>query len=189
MLLGCDRLFGHAFAAGHLWQALVVVIDHVIVAAFFVDAQETVKQHDLTGGAQFNLAIAAGDIDGCTLHPRTFHLAGDGAFPDQIIKLALVGVGDFRLGCVFRQLRRADTFVRFLGVLGFVFIDARVGWHVFSAILVSNCLARLGDRFGGHVDAIGPHIGDQAGLVQTLRGVHGHARAKAEFARSLLLQS
>ncbi len=48
--------------------------------------------------------------------------------------------------------------------------------------------ARRGDRFAGDLDAVGPHIGDVAVLVERLRDAHRVAGGEAELARRLLLQ-
>ena len=89
MLFRIDLGLGGLLALVDLRQALVVVIDD-IVAAFFVDPQEAVEQHDLAGGAQADLAVLAADLDRGAFHPGAFHLAGQGAFPDQVVKLALI---------------------------------------------------------------------------------------------------
>ena len=76
-----------------------------------------------------------------------------------------------------------------LCVLGLVFIDARAGGHVVLAEFRSNRVTRGCHGFWCHVDAIGPHVGDQASLIQPLGGVHCHPRTKPEFTAGFLLQS
>ncbi len=180
--------FGCGFALHDLRQDLVVIIDDVIVAAFFVDLHETVELNDLTGGAQFNLPIGAGDIDCGAFQTRRFHLAGERALPDQVVKLALVGVLQCQAFGIGRHFGGADTFVRFLRVLGLVFIDARAAGHIAVAVTAFDRVTCGRHGFGGHVDTIGPHIGDVACFVQTLGALHGLARAKAVFAAGFLLQ-
>ena len=86
-------------ALGDLGQPFFIVIGHII-AAFFIDFEKAVKEDNLTCGAQGDLFICRGNIDSCPLHPRTFHLAGQRAFPDQIIKLALVAIHELERICV-----------------------------------------------------------------------------------------
>ena len=187
VLLGRDVLLGDRVALHDLGQALVVVIDHVI-APFLIHPQEAVKRHHLACGAQHNLTIVRGQIDRGTLQPCGFHLAGQRALPDQIIKLALIRIGQFQAGGIHAHIRGADTFVRFLRILGLVLVDARAGGHVGVAIPLANRLARGGHGLGGHVDAVGPHIGDVPGLIETLRGGHGLPCAHTELAARFLLQ-
>ncbi len=177
-----------SFALHDLRQALVVVIGDV-VAAFLVDFEKAVEQHHLPGGAQADLAIAAGDIDGGALHPGGFHLAGDRAFPDQIIQAALVGIGQAQLFRAGRHIGGADTFMRFLRVLGLVLIHARRFRHIVRAKAAGDFIAGRHHGFGRHVDAVRPQIGDQAGLEHALGGGHALLRAHAEFSAGFLLQS
>ena len=188
MLLGGDRFFVNRIALGNLWQALVVVVHHRIIAALFIDTHKAVKQHHLTGGTQNNLPVIAAHINRGALKAGLFHLAGQRAFPDQVIQLALVRLQPRQFARIHRHIGRADTFVGLLGVLGLVLVDTRFGWDVFLAITGFDFGAGGGYGLGGHVDAVGPHIGDVTGLIQALRGAHRLARAKAEFARGLLLQ-
>ena len=64
----------------------------LVVAALEVDLEEAVEGHDLAGGAQADLAVGAGDVDGGALEAGGLHLAGDRALPDQVVELALVGL-------------------------------------------------------------------------------------------------
>ena len=187
MLFGCDGPLVHLVALIDLGQALVVLVHH-IVTAFLIDPQETVELHDLTGGAQADLFILAADLYRRALQPGAFHLTGQRALPDQIIQLALVRFGQFQRGGILGHVRGPDTFVRFLGVLGLVFIDTRGRWHVFRAKPVLDRIAGHRHRLGGHVDTVGPHISNVTGLIQTLGGAHGLARTHAEFAAGFLLQ-
>ena len=79
----------------NLWQALAILVVGDVVAAFFIDFQESVKEDHLTRRTQFDFPVGAGDCDCGPLKPRGLHLAGDGPLPDEIVKLPLV---------VFRQL-------------------------------------------------------------------------------------
>ena len=124
LLFKCACSEFRRLAFGDLGQA-GIFFGAVIITAFFIDLHEAVKQHHLTGGAQADLAIVAGNINGGAFQPGRFHLAGQRALPDQIIELALIGVGDFQRGGIAGHIRGADTFVGFLRVFGFVFVHAR----------------------------------------------------------------
>ena len=72
---------------------------------------------------------------------------------------------------------------------------ARGGRDVFLAVIAVEHGADVGNRFRREVDAVGPHIGDQAGrfavdldaLVKPLRQSHGYGRGETELAACLLL--
>ena len=76
----------------------------------------------------------------------------------------------------------------FLRVFGLVFVNTRLGGQIIRPEFGFDGVARCRNGLGGHVDAVGSHIGDQTGLIQALCHGHGLARAKAEFAAGLLLQ-
>ena len=84
----------------------------------------------------------------------------------------------------------------FLGGGVVVGIDAGVGRDIAGAILAADHRAGLGDGFGHHGDAVGPHIGDQAGgvaadlhaFIQALRHLHGALGVEAQLAAGFLLQ-
>ena len=78
--------------------------------------------------------------------------------------------------------------MRLLRVLGLVLVHPRLGRDVFRAVSVLDRIARHGHSLGGHVDAVGPHICNVAGLVEALRARHALPRAHAELAAGLLLQ-
>ncbi len=187
--LGIERLADQfrGLAFGDRRQA-GAVFALVIVAALVIDAQKTVEQHHLTGRAQADLAIGAFDFGCRALHPGGFHLAGDGALPDQVIQLALVIGADLQSVRRQHHVGRADAFMGFLRVLGLVLVHARRFRQVFFAELGLDRVSGSHHRLGGHVDPVGPHIGDQTGLVETLRRGHAGPRAHAQLAAGLLLQ-
>ena len=80
-----------------LGQATTFVVG-IIVAAFFVDGQIAIKQHDLTGSAQGCLAVGALQIDGGALDAGSFHLRGDHPLPDQFIEAAEIALQAKRAG-------------------------------------------------------------------------------------------
>ena len=78
--------------------------------------------------------------------------------------------------------------MRFLRILGLVLVHARAVGHVCGAEAALDLIARGHHRLGGHVDAVGPHVGDVAGLIQTLRRTHALLGPHAELAAGFLLQ-
>ena len=82
----------------------------------------------------------------------------------------------------------ANTFMRLLGVFCLIFIQTRLLRHILRPIAFTDHGAGGLHRFWRHIDPIGPHVGDQASLIQALRGRHGLPGAHAEFAACLLLQ-
>ena len=82
------------FAFAHGGQAALILVVAVVVAAFLIEREEAVELYDLAGGAQFQHAGAGlrGDIDRGAFEFGRFHLARDGADPDQLIELGLIGI-------------------------------------------------------------------------------------------------
>ena len=127
MLLRLDGGARQCIAFIQVWQdAVFFVIAFLSIAAFLIDSKKAIKSDNGTGSAQRCLPVRRGNIGGDLIHNGGFHLAGDGAFPDQLVKLALIVIqvwGD--IGGLAHNIRRANGFVRFLGVFRFSFIDAR----------------------------------------------------------------
>ena len=182
--------------AGRRRRVLVVA---VVVAAFLIQRQKAVELDHLAGGAQFQHARSGfrRDIDGGALQFGGFHLAGDGADPDQLIEPRLIGIQPpAHVGGAARQVGRADGFMRFLRVLRLGLILARRVRHIGVAVVLADHLARLHDRRIVDLHAVGPHIGDEAGglaadidaFIQPLRDPHGMRGRKAELAAGFLLQ-
>ena len=187
------------FALAHGGQAAAVLVVAVVVAAFLIEREEAVEFDHLAGGAQFQHARArlGGDIDGGAFQFGQFHLAGDGADPDQFVEPGLIGIeAAAHLGGAARQIGRADGFVRFLRVLGLGLVLARRVRHIGVAVVLADHLARLRDRRGVDLHAVGSHIGDEAGglaadidaFIEPLRDPHGMRGRKAELAAGFLLQ-
>ena len=101
----------------------------------------------------------------------------------MLIALQAVELGGFAV-----HFRGANTLVSFLRIFGFVLINAGFSGDVFCAIFAFDKGARGGYGLGGHVYAVGPHIGDVARLIKPLGGGHGLLGAKAELAAGFLLQ-
>ena len=186
MLLGRDApLFGRL--TGHdLRQTAFIVA--LVITALVIDGQKAVEQHDLARGAQPHLPVRAEDVDRGAFHPRGGHLAGDGALPDQIIELALIGFRQAQLFRPCRHIGRADAFMRLLRVLGLVLVHARAVGNIGRPEAALDLVTGGHHGLGGHVDAVGAHVGDVPRLIQPLRGVHRGLGAHAVFAAGLLLQ-
>ena len=86
--------------------------------------------------------------------------------------------------------------MRFLGVLGLGGIEARLVRHIVASIEAADDLAGLVQGLGRGLDAVRPHVGDQAdrlaadvdALIELLGGLHGALRVEAQFARGFLLK-
>ena len=181
--------------AGRRLELLVFLV----VPALLVKSKKTGKAHHLAGGAKFKLARAglSQNVDGRALELRALHLAGDGARPDEFVELRLLGFevpGD--IAGALRHVGRTDRLVRLLGVLGLGGVFARGGGHVSVAEILGDDAPRRRDRLGREIDAVSPHIGDEAGravadidaFIEALRNLHGARRRETELPRRLLLQ-
>ncbi len=154
MLGGGQRLACQRLANGHGGQAAVFLV-FLIIHALGVEREESVELHDLASGAKVELATAGfcQNIRRRALQARAFHLRGDGALPDQLIKAELVirEIGLERLGHA-EGIGGADAFMRFLGVLRLGGIGAR---HLRQIALVEG----LGDK--------GAHLARASGAMST----------------------
>jgi hypothetical protein len=146
---------------------------------------------------QYDFAVIINDIDRNLIEHGAFHLAGDGALPDQFIESRFVFIEILR--DAFRRaedIGRADSFVRFLRVLDLRFVGAGSIGQIFAAEFVFNQLAGVGNRLAAEGYAVCSHIGNQTDcfaadihtFIKALCGTHRLGRAEAEFARSFLLQ-
>ena len=86
------------------------------------------------------------------------------------------------------EIGRADRLVRFLRVLDLALILPRFVRDVAGVVAGRDRPPRGAHRLRRHVDAVGPHVGDEPVLVESLRHAHRVARGKAELARRFLLQ-
>ena len=93
-----------------------------------------------------------------------------------------------RAGAVAAEIGGADRLVGLLGVLLLRRIDARLVRHVAGIVAGRDRLAGGRDRLRREIDAVGPHVGDRAVLVEALRHPHRVAGREAQFARRLLLE-
>ena len=204
MLVGAHRIARQRFAGFHCRQAAVFfafgrfgIGGQRIVAAFAVQPQKAVEQHNLAGGAQLGATAFGHNADRGLLEPGGGHLACHGALPDQLVQLHLIGAQlPLHPARRARQVGGPDGLVGLLGVLRRGLVHARLFGNVGVAVLGRDHLARALDGFIGKIRAVGPHVGDQAdglavevdALVQMLGHAHGLPGRKTELARGLLLQ-
>ena len=91
------------------------------------------------------------------------HLAGDSAFPDQLIQAELVEIQP--LAHLIRMppdRGRPDRFMGFLCIRGFGLIDTWFLRHKLSTDSLANGVSYLADGLKAHLHTICPHIGNQA---------------------------
>jgi len=124
--------------------------------------QEAIKAHDGPIGAQGRGFVLGDNINGDLIQGRAFHLAGNGALPDQLVQPQLILIQIARdLFRAAAHIGGADTFVGFLGILCLAAILTRAGWQIVIAIDIADHAARRADGFARHNRAVGAHIGDQ----------------------------
>ena len=96
-----------------------------------------------------------------------------------------------------RHVGRTDRFVRLLRVLGLGGVFSRCRRHVIVAEILGDDAPRRRNRLGREIDAVGSHIGNEAGravadvdaFVEALCNLHGARRREAKLPRRLLLES
>ena len=202
MLDGLYALLGERVACGHGGQAAAFLIV-LVVLAFLIELQEAVEAHDLAGGAQLELANGGGgahirrNLHRGALQLGGFHLAGDGAGPDQVIEGELVGLQIS--GHLLGQPRGVGGAHGFMGLLRILLLGrigaGRLG-HIGGAVLPGDDLAGPGHRLGRHVDAVGTHICNEThglaaevnAFIEALGELHGAGGGEAQLAGGFLLQ-
>ena len=85
MLVRRDRAETHRVALGHRRQQAAFIILGRFVTAFLVQRQEAIEGDDGAGGAQRDRAVGRRDVCRRLVQQGAFHLAGDGALPDQLV--------------------------------------------------------------------------------------------------------
>ena len=196
----CEVLVGVCFLDGCGgaicdFRKAVFAFTVIIIAAFLIQRKKAIKHQDGTGGPHAELFIRGGNVDCCALETCTFHLAGNGPTPDELIELEHIFIDRHVLGQA-REAGWSDGFVCFLGILCLRCVDAWRCRHVERAVLSRNYIAGLCDCFGHDGNAIGTHIGNQTNsfaadidtFIQFLSGAHGACGVEAELASGFLLQ-
>ena len=184
MLGRLDPGLGRGVALTQRRHPRAVLVVGFLVAAFFVEREEAGEEHHLAGRAQHRAAGAVGQFDGRALEPRRRHLAGQRAVEDQAVEPRMIAARGIGLA----EIGRADRFMRFLRILDLGGVMARLVGDVAGVIAVGDRAAGGADRFGGHLHAVGAHVGDQPVLVERLGDAHRVAGREAELARRFLLQ-
>ena len=120
---------------------------------------------------------------------RVGHLGGKRALPDQSIQGKLVRAKFIReLIRAAQRQRRANGLVGFLGVLHLRLVFAGFARQVWLSVGRANLVAHRTEGLGTERDGVGAHVGDVAGLVETLCEAHDFARRDAQLVAALLLQ-
>ena len=192
---GLERLGHHRIALGHDRQHALLVLERLvgIVGALDVGTEEAREEDRPSRGGEDRLLGVRRRRDQPHLHRLATgvgHLRRDGALPDQLVQPELRGVqlaGDL-VGGPERVTRRADGLVRLLGVLHLVLVTAGGVGQVVLAVLLQDLRAGRVERGVRQRRGVGPHVGDEAVLVQALGGRHGLRRGHAQLAAGLLLQ-
>ena len=118
VLFGNNVALADVFAVFDVRQYAVLVIVVAVVLAFLIKFQETVEIYDLSGSAEDDFFVGGGRIDNDLVQYSRVHLAGNGAFPDKLIKLVRVRIElDFQFFGRVGNMCRTNGFVRFLRVL------------------------------------------------------------------------
>jgi len=164
---------------------VVVIITGVM--AFGIELDIAIEDDDLAGRAQDGALVPRGEVDGRAFKQRRFHLGGHRAAPDEGVEFLQVAFAVILLGAQV-EVGRAHGLVGLLRVLRLRRIAPRVFRQVACAIVgLDHC---AGGDIGllGHVDAVGPHVGDAAFLIEFLGGLHRALSIEAELAARFLLQ-
>ena len=177
-------------------RQLCLPILGLVVDPLQIDLRKPGKLHRISGRSE-GVAVIADDIHRDRVEDLFGHLGGNRPFPDKFVKPQLI------LGQVFldrlrgsRERRGTDRLVGLLGALGLCPIEPRFGQGVRFPEEPDDNLPRLGQGRRGDLDAVGPHVGDQAdhgiadflALVELLGHVHRLFREKAELSGRLLLE-
>ena len=166
-----------------------------LVARFEVRPEESVEE-DLPAVRAQDVARGV-DVEARVLETRRRHLRRDRPLPDERVELQLVRLEE-PLHAVGRprEVGRADRLVRLLCAFAPRLVVARSLERVGHAELRGDHVVRLPQRSLGHVQRVGPHVGDEAdgglaegdALVELLREDHRPFHGVAELARCLLLK-
>ena len=195
-----DLIRGEEHALGDLREALLRIVGDVLTFCgagdLDVGLQEAREGDGAAGGGELHLGarlrLARGTRDG-DLHGGAAgvgHLGGDGALPDQLVELKLLGI---QLLCkLARGLETlasgADRLVGFLGVLHLAGVLARAVRDELLAVQLGSLRTGGVDAGGGQRRGVRTHIGDVAVFVQALRDTHRPLRGEAQLPAGLLLQ-
>ena len=108
-----NRSLVEPLAGAHGRQPARLLVFRVFVLTLLVEGEEAVELHHGAGGAQFEdpAAHLGGNIGRGAFEFRRFHLARDGAEPDQFVEPGLVGIEvPFRIAWLAGEVGRPDGF-------------------------------------------------------------------------------
>ncbi len=183
--LGCGHfLHSELLALAHFRQQALLFGIILVILALEVHFEETVECDHFTLCPQHvRRTCADGDVHHGLLQLGIGHLAGQGAFPDEVVELLPIAI---TAGVAHPHFGGADGFVRLLRAFAFGGESARLA--VACTVLFANGLLCGADGQLAEVDAVGTHIGDVPLLVQTLCDAHRAVHAIAQLAAGFLLQ-
>ena len=179
-----DSRLGRGIALRHRGEQARVVVLAAVVAALIIKREEAREFDDLPGRAEHRLACSVAQVDAGAFEPRRGHLARQRTLPDQIVEARMIAAADL----VLAEIGRTDRLVRFLRVLRFGLILARLVGNIAAVVAIGDRPPRGADRAAVHLNAVGTHVSDRAVLIEILRDPHRVAGRKAELARGFLLQ-
>ena len=186
-------------------QLQLLALDHLrerghfllrLVGPLLIHAEEPVERDPPTVRPQ-RVAVGA-DVEAGVLELGRSHLRRERALPDERVQAQLVLVEEAPhpvRGA--REVRRADRLVRFLCALAPRLEVPRLLECILRAELARDHVLRLLQRAFGHVQRVGPHVGDEAdrrirterdAFIELLREHHRPLHRVAELPRSVLLQ-
>ena len=195
MPYGVQLVGEDAVAFGHHRQHALLVLERLvgIVGPLDVCPQEPREQDRATGCREHRLTVVGARHDQAHMHrlpAGVGHLRCDGALPDQFVEAELGAVqlaGDL-VGCAEHIARGPDRLVSLLSVLRLARIAAGSVGQVVVAVLLTDLGPRRVERRVGQRDGVGPHVGDEAVLVQPLCCRHRLGGRHAQLPAGLLLQ-
>ena len=191
MLFGVDFLQGQRIALGQRGEQAAVVIAVIarpFVAVFDIKLQKAIEHNHRSGRPHLRAAMRGLNGDGGLVQFGAGHLAGHRSLPDQLVELKVfVAQPGRQIPRQARRIGRSDGFMRFLGVFGLGPVYPGFGRQIAVTGLTGDDPANGADRLLPHLNAIGPHVGDQANrlaadvnaFVKALGDAHGSGGAEA----------
>ena len=184
-LRGDDLASREAVANLHRGQQLRLLLRRIglVVRALAIDAQEAVELDHLAHGHELVRESSDANRNRRALQFGVGHLAGQGAFIDQVVQLHLLCAGTDRWRL---HVGGANSLVCLLRTLALGVVVAQV--VVTFAILLGDGLARGRERHVAEVKRVGTHVGDEPRFIQSLSHHHGLRHGESQLAGRLLLQ-
>ena len=185
--IGGDLHRGQDVALAQLRQVRLVVL------GVGVGAQPARERDRAAGSGELDLLPRSSLTRHRDLHrgaAGVLHLGGDGALPDQLVELELLGVE--RVGQLAGRGKAlacgANRLVRLLGVFRLARIGARLRRDVVRPVKLRRGRARRLKPLRRQRRGIRTHVGDVAVFVQALRNAHRARGREMQLPPRLLLQ-